>query len=553
VADAKIKFIVDLVDKFSGDAKKINKELDKMDDTTKKAKKGWNMLAGAITVAGVAAAGSKIFKLGKEGADLERTREKFDRLTASIGTTSEALMTDMQEATQGLKSDAELASLATDLLSLGLAKSHDEAVRMSNVAGQLNMDMNQLVLTLTNMTTMRFDALGVSVDGFKEKVAELEDQGMSTNEAFTEAFLQQAEKQLDLVGSAAGTNAGKIQKMEAELANLADTVKLKLAPVIADLAENISKNINVTESQVDASRMLNDMLKTGIITQEQYNDALVDTTHSGRKIVDLDLANQYAKEYQQILLLFDATDAMHPGMEQLEDEQRRLAESSEILNEGYRGQVELLGSINTGLYNTIQGYKDQLKWIEAGGLAIQATADQAMQDYLDGIISAEEAQAIFNESAVQSKFIMDDLDGQSMGQIAQTIATDLNIPLGEAFALAMGTKLQMEEIDGMVSRAEIIVTKTTVSSSGSQKMGGGGPGKIDIPDLGGAQAGISFIVPPTLTNDSGMLRVNAGERVNVSSRSKTQADMAGQLFGGDVEELAEAIALSFERRGAFDL
>ena len=77
----------------------------------------------------------------------------------------------------------EAMALAADLLALGLAKNSDEAVRLAKVQSGLGMDMNQLVL-LTNQTTMRFDALGVSVDGFDEKVKQLKATGMSTNEAF---------------------------------------------------------------------------------------------------------------------------------------------------------------------------------------------------------------------------------------------------------------------------------------------------------------------------------------------------------------------------------
>ncbi|MEW6650581.1 MAG: hypothetical protein AB1453_10380, partial [Chloroflexota bacterium] len=111
----------------------------------------------------------KIFDFGRQGAELERLRDKFDRLSNQTGSTSEAMIREMRRATNSLVSDAQLISSATDFMSLGLAKSQDEVVRLTRVAGALNMNMNQLVLTLTNMTTMRFDALGLSVDGFDAK------------------------------------------------------------------------------------------------------------------------------------------------------------------------------------------------------------------------------------------------------------------------------------------------------------------------------------------------------------------------------------------------
>ena len=88
--------------------------------------------------------------------------------------------------------------------------------------------MNQLVLTLTNQTTMRFDALGISVDGFQEKVKALEAAGMSANDAFKEAFLQQAEEQITKVGNAADSAVGAFQKMEAAQANYFNALKQDL-------------------------------------------------------------------------------------------------------------------------------------------------------------------------------------------------------------------------------------------------------------------------------------------------------------------------------------
>ena len=151
-------------------------------------KKAFTTIAVTAAAAGVAL--KKIYDMGKAGAGLEFTAIKFDRLAESIGTTGDALRDDLADATDGLMSKAEQMQLAGDLMSLGLAKTHDEAVRLSTVASQLGMNMNQLVLTLTNQTTMRFDALGIAVDGFDDKVAKLKQTGMSASDAFKEAFMQ---------------------------------------------------------------------------------------------------------------------------------------------------------------------------------------------------------------------------------------------------------------------------------------------------------------------------------------------------------------------------
>ena len=229
------------------------------------------------------------YAAASEGAAIEYAAIKFDRLSQSIGTTSELLLGDMKSATRGMMSDAQLMGSAGDLMALGLAKSHDEAVRLTNVAGALGMNMNQLVLTLTNQTTMRFDALGVSVDGFKEKVKALEDAGMSANDAFTEAFLQQAEEQIDKVGSIAETSAGKLKMMESAFANLGDAIKLQLAttfaefaPVITELGDSMTENITVGQDYKTTMNTIQNLMKTGLVTGTQYKELLREMgVHSG--------------------------------------------------------------------------------------------------------------------------------------------------------------------------------------------------------------------------------------------------------------------------------
>jgi hypothetical protein len=170
----------------------------------------------------------------------------------------------------------ELMASATDFLSLGLANSHDEVIRLSNVSSQLGMDMNQLVLTLTNQTTMRFDALGVSVAGFDEKVQKLKDSGMDANKAFNEAFLQQAEEQIERVGSATQESIGSFMRLEAAWANATDTAKRQLVPVFEDVAESIANMLTLIPDNVDELESLNEELKTGKISYEQYKESVDD-------------------------------------------------------------------------------------------------------------------------------------------------------------------------------------------------------------------------------------------------------------------------------------
>ena len=220
----------------------IRAQMDAARPASEKLAEGFKSFSRGATIAVAAVTAEimimkKIMDFGKEGAMLEYTRDKFDRLAASIGTTGDALEKDLRGAVRGMMSDAEMFASASDLMSLGLAKTHGEAVRLTKVAAALGMNMNQLVLTLTNQTTMRFDALGVSVDGFEEKVSKLKAAGIGANEAFRMAFLEQAEGQLARVGDIADTDVGSFIRLEAATKNLGDAVKRDLAPFLADAAE----------------------------------------------------------------------------------------------------------------------------------------------------------------------------------------------------------------------------------------------------------------------------------------------------------------------------
>ena len=269
VAQSILQIILQLKDQASQGLKTTDGRLENLKKTALSLARGVGIAAASITAAGFTI--KQVFEFGKQGAELEYLQTKFDRLSASIHTTSNALMIDLREATKGLVSDAELVKNAGDLMALGLADTHDEVVRLTRVAGQLGMDMNQLTLTLTNQTTMRFDSLGVSVAGFEDRLKNLKDQGMDTNEAFTEAFLQQAEEQIARVGDVADESIGDYKRLEANIANVSDELKMRFAPYLADAAE-------ATLLLLDANKNLSEAL-------QEHKDDVGETSQSYRDYV----------------------------------------------------------------------------------------------------------------------------------------------------------------------------------------------------------------------------------------------------------------------------
>lgn len=276
----------------------------------------------------------QVYDFAKQGAQLEYTRIKFDRLAATIGTTGDALLNKLRAATRGTLSDFEAMGTATDLVSLGLVKTEKDTIRLSKVVAGLGMDMNQLVLALANKTTMRFDQLGLAVIGFDEKVAKLKKSGMDANDAFTEAFLQQAEEQLAKVGSAADTSAGQFAMLEASIKNVIDAAKIMAADALAPSVTAL--NDLRTEAQIGNELMV----KYGgniALTRAQWN-------MYGERIEfavdEYKRAEQYGKAWERALGDQGvALDKVAPKVKMTADEIKAMTENnrqylSTVLNVG---------------------------------------------------------------------------------------------------------------------------------------------------------------------------------------------------------------------------
>ena len=334
----------------------------------------------------------KAYEFFKGGAEIQFMETKFARLAASIGTTAQFLMTDLRAATRGTISDMELMASVTDLVGLGLANSHDEAVRLATVSAGLGMNMNQLVLTMTNMTTMRFDALGVRVDGFKEKVKALEQAGYSADEAFREAFLRQAEDQLKLVGNAADEAIGSFKRLEAQSKTFWDQLR----------------------SDADASPII-EILADAVEEQNIYNRALSEggprlianakaIFNNGNAMISwntaMEIAVQQWNEHQKALqantenwvIMQDAMSGGVTAIESIEEAAKKAADAEKEL----AARTKAVSDENALFLSTLDKAGSALDTYE-GGIA------SANQELAEGKITAEEHAAQVAELEAQYK------------------------------------------------------------------------------------------------------------------------------------------------------
>ncbi len=274
-----IQINVDANYKGAGAIRQASADVKSLDTNAKQAGAGATgafrsmlpVIAGVGAALGALALAAKgVWNALSEGAALVTLEQRFDKLASSIGTTADALLGKMREATQGMMSDMDMMSSASQIMSLRLADNEGQVVRLATVVGTLGWDMQQVILTFANMSTMRLDALGLSVEEVKTKAKELEAAGMSAQEAFKEAVILAGEARLDVGGVSDTEKAFK--QLEAAIANS----KSELSLFLIELATTIGLIDSLTESaaRMGFERIAREAVEAGEITNRQWRNII---------------------------------------------------------------------------------------------------------------------------------------------------------------------------------------------------------------------------------------------------------------------------------------
>src|SRR3972149_5638678 len=144
-------------------------------EQAERAGQSLQMLAGAAK--GVFDTANALAELGKEQA------RSVSALKAISATDYDAYMQAIGRATMGTVTDTEAAQLAYKELRLGLVDTAAEAEKIQSTMSIISAAnpqlggtaeaVNQIPLTLSNMSYMRLDQLGISAGAVRKRVAEL--------------------------------------------------------------------------------------------------------------------------------------------------------------------------------------------------------------------------------------------------------------------------------------------------------------------------------------------------------------------------------------------
>lgn len=321
MANSGLNILIDIRTRGREAVQGVEQDLQRLERTSGGATSGMRNLAGgmagaAAALAGVAVAAKAAWGVLEKGAALDLTARRFDSLAASIGNTSDVLLGDMRAATSGMVSDMELMASASQIIGLKLADTSDQVVRLSAVSGQLGWDMQQVILTFAGMSTMRLDALGLSVEDVTSRAKELEAAGMSAQEAFKEAVIQAGEARLGTLGSEAETASGAMKQLSGSLATLRDSLLMSVTATLeqAGAFKAMSNAASGLSAFTQFTTYLDELRASGEITTEQWN-ALNATIRRG----GVDAAQASLEQMQlanRVEMLSEAVDVNQDAWEQ---------------------------------------------------------------------------------------------------------------------------------------------------------------------------------------------------------------------------------------------
>lgn len=225
-----VRAITEGFSQVTADIERLGATTGKTGQEAAKSATKWTELNSQLSVVkrafvGVKRAAEEVWQFLKEGADIELTASRFEKLAASIGSSGDEMLKAMQASTRGMVSNADIMANAGQIISLGLGKTEEEVVRLSTVVTKLGWDMSMVILTFANDSTRRLDSLGLSIEDVTGRAKLLEAQGYSTDKAFDLAVIEAGEAKIRLLGDAADTTAGDLKVLEASAQDAMNAIK----------------------------------------------------------------------------------------------------------------------------------------------------------------------------------------------------------------------------------------------------------------------------------------------------------------------------------------
>lgn len=227
-------------------SKKLTEAKELMNEFGEKAKTATTLVVGGL----IAVAGG-IGKLAIDASKLGKIQETFERLARAVDIDNVHAMQRLREETRGLMSDQELMESSNKLLAMGLATSEDalvditsKAVTLGNVMGvDAKESIENFTLMMANQSVLRLDTFGISSAKVRTRIEELMEstKGMTREEAFYIATMEEADKTLEKLGDQNLTLSERVQQAKVDFINWKDEMAQRLIPIVENVWDKLGE------------------------------------------------------------------------------------------------------------------------------------------------------------------------------------------------------------------------------------------------------------------------------------------------------------------------
>lgn len=399
--------------------KSTSAEMKKGEKSGKDFGKMFSSMAGKITAgsAAIATVGvtmKKAFDLGEAGAQVLQTEESFDLLLEKVGAAPD-LLNQLQRASNGTIDKMSLMSATATLLAgttgefaTELANATPELMAIAKAANKLNPALGTTAQMYDSIATgikrgspMILDNLGltIKVGEANEKYAEqlgITVDAMSAEQkqmALLNDVMRAGNVLINQVGGSTVAATDNIARMEVALEDAGNAAKKKFAPGIADAADAVTLFLTADQLMKDAVIENARALRQSAEHYGEYKAGMIGIAQAASQVGIQ--VNIMSKEMFEALQEADDADRIlgqyAQRANQAADATDDAADAQAGLNSELGETINKLDGVNTSLGNTVQNFKDQIAWVEAGGKELQDMTDDIIEMYNQELIDGDTA------------------------------------------------------------------------------------------------------------------------------------------------------------------
>lgn len=294
--------------------KDVQKELDGLEDSGKKAKLSFDGIGKAIGMAGAAAGVAatafytlkKAYDFGKEGAAIAQTAESFDRLMDSMGV-APGILQRLRDASRGTVDDMTLMSSTLALLAgtseeVGgaIMEAAPHLLEIASAAHKLNPELGDtaylyksLALGIKRASPMILDNLGLTIKVGEATEAYAKTLGKTSEEltaeerqmALLNGALEAGNRLIEQVGGNTATMGDSFAQAEVRIKNATDTLKTKAAPIISEVVGFLADMVDGEERVAEAS----EEIRKSAGNYDEYLEAVLRAAEANHQLSGSDI------------------------------------------------------------------------------------------------------------------------------------------------------------------------------------------------------------------------------------------------------------------------